>query len=200
MKSNTCFLYGNAGRDKVLSEAEKTARYCELGQEQGLQLRLLAEELLSMVGNLTGSYKGLFWIEAEEDVNFQLHMQIKKPENSKGRKRTETSPKKSAGVMDRLRNMFENCLEQYGDLDEYDLQDGMDGGLISTSMDNLYAGCVADKDSIAWSLSAFEAAMPKASPEWDELEKSIIISLADDITVNVKKGRADMVVYKNFLA
>lgn len=200
MKSNTCYLYGNTGRDKVLREAEKTAQYCELGQTHGLQLRLLAEELLGMVGSLTGSYKGLFWIEAEDDVNFQLHLQIKKPENTmSGRRVSQTAFKNATGLMDRLKNVFENCLERYGDLDEYDLQEGLEGGLI-INLDNLAAGFTAQKDSIAWSLRAFEAAMPKASPEWDELEKSIILSLADDIIVNIKKGRADMVIYKNFSA
>ena len=201
MKSNTCYLYKNTGRDKVLREAEKTAQYCELDQTHSLQLRLLAEELLGMVESLTGSYKGLFWFEAEDDVNFQLHLQIKKPENSKAGKRiSDTAAKNATGLMSRLKNVFENCLERYDDLDEYDLEEGLEGGLISTDLEHLMAGVTAQKDSVAWSLRAFEAAMPKASPEWDELEKSIILSLADDIIVNIKKGRADMVIYKNFSA
>lgn len=200
MKSNTCYLYKNTGRDKVLREAEKTAQYCELGQTHSLQLRLLAEELLGMVESLTGSYKGLFWFEAEDDVNFQLHLQIKKPENSKAGKRiSDTAAKNATGLMSRLKNVFENYLERYVDLDEYDFEERLDSGLI-IDPENLVAGVTAQKDSVAWSLRAFEAAMPKASPEWDELEKSIILSLADDIIVNIKKGRADMVIYKNFSA
>lgn len=200
MKSNTCYLYKNTGRDKVLREAEKTAQYCELDQTHSLQLRLLAEELLGMVESLTGSYKGLFWFEAEDDVNFQLHLQIKKPENSKAGKRiSDTAAKNATGLMSRLKNVFENCLERYVDLDEYDFEERLDSGLI-IDPENLVAGVTAQKDSVAWSLRAFEAAMPKASPEWDELEKSIILSLADDIIVNIKKGRADMVIYKNFSA
>ena len=101
--------------------------------------------------------------------------------------------------MSRLKNVFENCLERYVDLDEYDFEERLDSGLI-IDPENLVAGVTAQKDSVAWSLRAFEAAMPKASPEWDELEKSIILSLADDIIVNIKKGRADMVIYKNFSA
>ena len=71
MRSNTCYLYKKEGRDKVLREVEKTAQYCELEHEQELQLRLLAEELTGMAESITGEYKGMFWIEAE-DGNFYV--------------------------------------------------------------------------------------------------------------------------------
>ena len=34
--------------------------------------------------------------------------------------------------------------------------------------------------------------------EWDELEKSVIANLADDVTVGVLNGKVDMVVRKKF--
>jgi hypothetical protein len=33
---------------------------------------------------------------------------------------------------------------------------------------------------------------------WDELEKSVISSVADDVIVGVKGNRADIVIVKNF--
>lgn len=199
MRSNTCFLYRSAGRDKVLREVSKTAQYCELDHESGLQLRLLAEELLGMLENITGPYKGLFWIEAENDINFRLHIQIEKPDKSKTREKLLSISSKgqntaAGGVVGRLRNMFENCMDNYEELENY----GIQNGIVCTSLGDMYAGCVARDGSIAWSLKDFEASMSKDSGEWDELEKYIVISLADDIAVNMKKGRADIIVYKSF--
>lgn len=199
MRSNTCFLYRSTGRDKVLKEVSKTAVYCELEHESGLQLRLLAEELMGMLENITGPYKGLFWIEAENDINFRLHIQIEKPEKSKTREKLLSISSKgqnaaATGVVGKLRNMFENCVDHYEELEQY----GMQNGILCSSLGDMYAGCVARDGSIAWSLKDFEASMSKDSGEWDELEKFIVISLADDIVVNMKKGRADIIIYKSF--
>ena len=37
------------------------------------------------------------------------------------------------------------------------------------------------------------------SDEWDELEKSVIASTADDVIVGVKGKRADIVIIKKFI-
>lgn len=205
MRSNTCYLYRKEGRDKVLREVEKTAQYCELEHEQELQLRLLAEELTGMVESITGEYKGLFWIEAE-DGNFCLHLQMEKPEDEKAREQLLSISSRSAnrsakgqnaaanGVMGKIRNLFENCMDHYEELEKYGIQNGMG----STTSGDLYAGCVTRTDSIVWSLKDYEMAVTEASEEWDELEKSIVVSLADDIVVNMKKGRAEITIYKRF--
>lgn len=198
MRSNTCYLYKKEGRDKVLREVEKTAHYCELEHEQELQLRLLAEELTGMVENIAGEYKGLFWIEAE-DNHFRLHLQMEKPEKEKAREQLLSISSKgqnaaASGVMGKIRNLFENCMDHYEELEKYGIQNGMG----STCLGDMYAGCVTGTESIAWSLRDYETAMSEGSEEWDELEKSIVASLADDIVVDMKKSRAEIVIYKNF--
>lgn len=200
MRSNTCYLYRKEGRDKVLREVEKTAQYCELEHEQELQLRLLAEELTGMAESITGEYKGMFWIEAE-DGNFCLHLQMEKPEDEKTREqllsissKSAKGPKAASGVMGKIRNLFENCMDHYEELEKYGVQNGMG----STTSGDLYAGCVTRTDSIVWSLKGYETAMEEASEEWDELEKSIVVNLADDIVVDMKKDRAEITIYKRF--
>ena len=201
MRSNTCYLYKREGRDKVLREVEKTAQYCELEHEQELQLRLLAEELTGMAESITGAYKGLFWIEAD-DGNFRLHLQMEKPEDEKARKQLLSISSKALkeqnaaapGVMGKIRNLFENCMDHYEELEKYGVQNGMG----STTSGDLYAGCITRTDSIVWSLKDYETAVAEASEEWDELEKSIVVSLADNIVVDMKKGRAEIIIYKSF--
>ena len=54
--------------------------------------------------------------------------------------------------------------------------------------------------SYVWSLEAYRGSVDKENePEsWDELEKSVIASLADDIFVGVKGSQADIVIVKKF--
>ena len=51
----------------------------------------------------------------------------------------------------------------------------------------------------SWSLNKYRDVVKKENQEdWDELEKSIIANLADDIIVGVKGKQANIVVVKKF--
>ena len=54
--------------------------------------------------------------------------------------------------------------------------------------------------SCIWSLEQYRSTVtPEDQAEaWDELEKSVIASLADDVIVGIKGKRADIIVVKNF--
>ena len=59
-------------------------------------------------------------------------------------------------------------------------------------------------DSLVWSLQGYKESLEDASGEqegtgkskeaWDELEKSIVANIADDVVVGVKKDRIDMTI------
>ena len=51
--------------------------------------------------------------------------------------------------------------------------------------------------SSAWSLVKYKEA-EKNEDEWDELEKSIIANLADDVVVGIKGKKVDIIVKKKF--
>ena len=47
-----------------------------------------------------------------------------------------------------------------------------------------------------WSLSRYQLQKDAKEEEWDELEKSVVAKLADDITVGVKNGKVELVIKK----
>jgi hypothetical protein len=51
-----------------------------------------------------------------------------------------------------------------------------------------------------WSLEQYkqEVEKEKQTDAWDELEKSVIASVADDVIVGVKGKKADIIVVKKF--
>ena len=49
-----------------------------------------------------------------------------------------------------------------------------------------------------WSLSAYRENAKSDKTAWDELEKSVIANLADDVTVGIIEGKVEIIVIKNF--
>ena len=49
-----------------------------------------------------------------------------------------------------------------------------------------------------WSLSQYKENAKEDKEAWDELEKSIIANLADDVTVGIINGKVEIVAVKNF--
>ena len=50
-----------------------------------------------------------------------------------------------------------------------------------------------------WTLEKYkETVQQEQSAEWDELEKSVIASVADDVIVGVKGKQADIILVKKF--
>ena len=49
-----------------------------------------------------------------------------------------------------------------------------------------------------WSLSVYRESARADEEAWDELEKSVIANLADDVTVGIIEGKVEIIVIKNF--
>ena len=61
--------------ETALQQAEKVAAYKGLSPKSTLHLRLLAEEMLSMMRSITGEPEGEFWIE-DNNGEYQLHLKV----------------------------------------------------------------------------------------------------------------------------
>ncbi len=60
----------NTGKnmDEALALTEQAAKDMSLSQRDALRLRLLAEEMMSMVRAITGSFTADFWLEHESNT------------------------------------------------------------------------------------------------------------------------------------
>ena len=74
MKSDVINVSSKADQiEKVLSQAERVAVYQQLSPKAALRLRLLAEEMMSLVRAISGEVEGKFWIE-NEGSEYELHL------------------------------------------------------------------------------------------------------------------------------
>ena len=204
MKSNVCKIEkGTQDLAAILKESEKVAVYNELNHKQTMQLRLICEELDGMLPNIIDGFRGDFWIDFEDGVckiNVSLRFEeftAKKKEDLVGIARNKKNAAVN-GMVGMLRSVLEDVFLEGG------LFDGGDLSLESpyyvkeyySSLDQ-YSG--ADYACL-WSLEHYKSAMQieDKTQAWDELEKSVIASVADDVIVGVKGKRADIIVIKKF--
>ncbi len=176
--------------DAALAQTEKVAQYKELTHKQALHLRLLAEEMMSMMGSIAGEVEGDFWIEDDEGT-YKLHLQVQTDMDASQRKQlvsVASSGQNEAhrGLMGKLRAFFEP---------DDDLPVFYDVGMESTGD---YA-----VDS-AWSMRLYREQLENymrqkrtgAEDAWDELEKSVVAHVADDVKVSIKGRTVEMTIIK----
>lgn len=197
MKSNICALTGREGQlDAVLAEVEKCAAYNNLDKKSSLRVRLLAEELVSMLPALLENAEGNFWIE-NDDRKYELHVSLHarqfKLDTRDKLIAVSTSGKNAAamGIMGKIRAAAEIMLfpsEEVASAMDF-FNNGLETG---TALDHV------------WSMQNYinkvriEAEKESKAEAWDELEKSIIAKLADDVVVEIKGKQVNIIVRKEF--
>lgn len=194
MKSNVCILKkGGLGLENVLAEVEKVTSYNEMQKKEALRLRLLAEELVGMLSELIANFEGSFWLQNNENL-YELHAELsveKLSKENKGSLIAVSGNKKNAAAssfMGKIRDIAENMLLYSEAPSDPDCLRGYD------VVDVHY--------TYAWTLEHYmkqqKERLSHDSEEWDQLEKSIVAKLADDVIVGVRGKKVEIIIKKKF--
>ena len=198
MKSNVCKIEkGIRDLDAILKESERVAEYNGLSHKQSLQLRLLCEEIDGMLPNIINDFEGELWIDFEDGV-CKVNVSIQIPEfntDKKGELIGIAKNKKNSaavGIVGKIRNAIENFFLDEKRMEALALSSG------SFVLDSGYYEGV--EYSYLWRLDEYRNNVKKEdqAEAWDELEKSVIASVADDVIVGVKGKCAEIVIVKSF--
>ena len=181
----------------ALEQADKGAAYKGLSMKDALHLRLLTEEMMGMMRSITGEKEGTFWIE-DQDGEYQLHLKVRAMLTSEEREQllavSSSGKNESAkGLMGRLRDFFDW---------------GSDADLSAYSSPLLLPDAFEQSSSPMldweWSMSRYERALSTQMEQgnqtvkeaWDELEKSVVSHVADDVKVSIRSGTVEMIILK----
>lgn len=183
--------------EKALKQADKVAAYKGLSAKDALHLRLLTEEMMGLMRSITGEKEGTFWIE-DQDGEYQLHLKVRAMLTSEEREQllavSSSGKNESAkGLMGRLRDFFDW---------------GSDADLSAYSSPLLLPDAFEQSSSPMldweWSMSRYERALSSQMEQgdqavkeaWDELEKSVVSHVADDVKVAIRSGTVEMIIIK----
>lgn len=186
---------GDKYLNSILEESEKVAVYNEFDKKQTLQLRLICEEIDGMLPNIIDDFYGDFWIEYENGV-CKVKVDIDIPAITLCNKENLISLSKNkknaaaVGIVGKIRSALENFFLDSEAFEAYNMSMLFNAGIsYSVGLDPMYS----------WSLDNYRKVVKEENTDdWDELEKSIISNLADDVIVGVKGKKANIVVIKKF--
>ena len=209
MKSNICTLNKDLTCLKtVLSEVEKVTAYNGLEDKKALRLRLLAEELCGMLSGLVENFSGEFWAETN-DNNYELHVELKAQDMTIELRDELISVSKSGknaaakGVMGKIRAVAETMLLSVFDsnlpvpLPTGEFYDGRGFNMNLGYIDPALSAEIGYEYS--WSLYSYRAAIEGNEDDaYDELERSIVAKIADDILVGIRGKNVEIIVKKSF--
>ncbi len=207
MKTDMILISSHDTMENALAQADLAANYKQLSHKDALHLRLLAEELLGMMRSITGETRGTFWIEDENGV-FQLHLAVETKMTGEKREQllaASTSGKNESakGLMGRIRDFIDRGADK----------EAARSSGISLSADLFPRAADSMPDWQAseyweWYMRKYEEAIQhqiqdnetraKAKEAWDELEKSVVAHVADDVKVSIRGKQTEITIIKKF--
>ena len=191
------------GMEEALAATERLGQDSGLGHKENLRLRLLAEELIGMMRGIAGSVEAKYQARQEEK-EFTLRLCSGVSMSMELRKQllaASSSGKNAAarGLMGRIRDMVATVmLPEKG---ESAIPSGLSLGLMSMGSPSRYRS----GEAYAWTLRQFMSGVQnirdedaEAAEAWDELEKSIVAKLADDVSVKIEGSNVEIAITKVF--
>lgn len=176
--------------EEALKQAEKVAVYCNLSSKGALHLRLLTEEALGMMRSITGKRDGEFWIENNDD-DFEMHLRVNTLVDDKRREQllsvsSSGVNEATKGIMGKIRAFFE----------------APSGAPSFSGM--FIPGAASANAGMAWSMVDYREQLRQyremhregAEEAWDELEKSVVARVADNVKISIKSRTVEMTINK----
>lgn len=190
------------GADMALTATEKAAKYNDLGSKETIRLRLLTEELIGMFHGIAGGdTEADFWIE-EKNKEYTIHMKAEVEMNQEVRKEflsvSSTGENAAAkGFMGRLKDRISIALMPSPEAEM--VQHSIPTGFMAMGCPDSYEHTAA----FLWTLQEYRSDLNEAGKDenedaWDELEKSIVANIADDVQVSVNGSVVDVALIKKF--
>ena len=207
MKSDVIHVTsGGAGKAEAVKQTEAVSVFKGLSKQDSIHLLLLTEEMLGMMQALTGEREGDFWIE-DEGGNFGLHLKVETEMNAEMREKLLSASSSgeniaAKGFMGKIRDIFSRILEPADSSFPLAYEAGLlyaeSGELITPVYQAASIARNAPSPLLSvWSLNKYKSEAGGAPDEnWDELEKSVVANIADEVEIGIAGNTVEMIIYK----
>ena len=189
------------GISEAMGATEALAGAAGLTDKEQLRLRLLTEELLGMMRGIVGGVEAVFHAENEgKEFRLCLGADVTMSQEMRRELISVSSDRENAaakGFMGKLREMVAILM--------LPRESGPTLATLGLMSYGSASGFRAGSVSYAWSLNQYKTGVNDnrgtdtvADDAWDELEKSIVANLADEVSVSIAGSHVETVIYKKF--
>lgn len=190
MRTDKLWVNGSIRRNDEVNEIlHDFAAAAKIAGKDFQHMTLLTEETLEMANNLVKNFDGEIWLRTTSS-GYEIILEADVRANDSSR------PEAASGFMAKIAEMlncsymFENVAEMPENLADA-LPDYMSYGSRETGSAPVWAG--------NWALSAYRSNLRASGSavNLDELEKSIVANIADEVTIGIHGRRIRLVISKN---
>ncbi len=202
----------NRSLDTMINKVDDCVEELELSGKDSIHARLLFEETVGMLKAMTQDFSALVWAEkypgecavkliAKSKMNIEKKADLLEASSNKKNSLAKGFMGKISDIIETGALSFENAME---------LQDQYGVSPVNFGTMGVYSdmGIVGDMDmagGVMWSLGDYRSSLEEENVEdnesaklaWDELEKSIVASVAKDVIVGVKKNHIEITIIMN---
>ncbi len=196
---------------KAYGKVDDCVGMLNAGKKDTLHMKLIMDETIGMVKEMTGDFDALMWAERYNDECCVKVIGNTKMDADKKYDILSLAPSRKNSLVEgftgKIRDLIETGLLNYDSVMK--LNQKYNGNMVNVMGLGLYNEASAvmmplEFAGVTWSMGEYKenVASNKDSSEeikaaWDELERSIVASVADDIIVGVKKNKVQItIVYK----
>lgn len=196
------------GRELALVSAEKFAEYNDIKGKNAMNVRLLTEEALGMIHGIMHNFKGELWLEsepAEQGLICRVHVRtprgVTEAQEHKLLAVSSTGRNESAkGIIGKIRELIRMGTQNTDSAAEARNMGGTLDGWFNMGLPHSDMSYINDYYVGYWSLDTYrdnlEAEGDAPQEAYDELERSIIAKLADDVKVWLRSDSTEVVIEK----
>ncbi|MCR5794980.1 MAG: mechanosensitive ion channel family protein [Solobacterium sp.] len=186
------------GMKKAIETTEKFGTACGLTKKEVMRLRLLSEESLTMMRDILQNSAASYHIARTKDT-YYLH--LKSGINTDDAQRRQLLSVSTSGINAAPMGLMDRISEM--------VRTSQSGKLAAQQAFLINLGITAEADNdgtlASWSLQQYRQSLAtqknssnEAAEAWDELERSIVSSIADDISVRITRSTVTMIIKKTF--
>ena len=193
--------------ESILKEADRLSEYESYGPKDSMRLRLLAEETVGLVKGITEEFDAFIWFEGDKKecrvcVRGRTEMTLSKHDELMAMSFTGKNTL-ARGLLGKLKEVVELTFMSPGDIQNNVV---LSYGTVPSFPETYSADTTMAfqmMQSNIWSLKQYRESLfdekeedDEAALAWDELEKSVIGNLADDVQIGINNGTVEITVIR----
>ncbi|SCZ77539.1 hypothetical protein [Pseudobutyrivibrio xylanivorans] len=189
--------------NEVYEQVDKSIEELHLNKKDSLHMKLLFEESIGMVKAITGDFTAMVWAEKYDGESWlrlvgKTNMDIDKKTDLMSVSSTGSNAL-AVGFMGKVRDFVETGLLSYdGVMKLQQKYSGYGMGISGSYLDTAVASNPSAFTGFMWTMDDYKESLknghgqPEVTACWEELEKSIVGSIAKDVVVGVEKDQIEM--------